>query len=95
MIHDQVLDFTSSAAVQAALLSIEYYVDADEVALFLKVHRRTILRWARERKIPAHPLTHGKRVTWRFKLSEVDEWLSSGVGFLSTSRRPCHQGEIQ
>jgi excisionase family DNA binding protein len=85
----------SAVVLQPIVTGIEYYVDADEAARFLKISRRTVLRWARERLLPAHPLTHGVRVTWRFKLSELDEWLGSGVGFLSTSRRPCHDGGIQ
>jgi excisionase family DNA binding protein len=89
---------SSSSLAHDAVFSaapIEYYVDADEAAKFLKVNRRTVLRWAREGSIPAHPLTHSERMTWRFKLSELDEWLSSGVAFVSTSRRPCHEGGIQ
>ncbi len=51
----------------------EYYVDPDEAALFLKVDRRTVTRWAREGHIPAHPLDlNAERKDWRFLLSELD-----------------------
>jgi excisionase family DNA binding protein len=53
----------------------ECYVDADDVAKFLKLTRRTILRWACTGKIPAHVLRNGERRCWRFKLSEVDGWM--------------------
>ena len=58
----------------------EYFVDADEAARFLKVERRTILRWARDGRIPAHPLdSKAARKEWRFLLSELDSWLRGQV----------------
>jgi hypothetical protein len=50
----------------------ECYVDADDVAKFLKTTRRTVLRRARAGTIPAHVLRNGERRCWRFKLSEID-----------------------
>lgn len=65
----------------------EFYVDADEVSAFLKIDRRTAIRWAREGRIPAHPLRYdGKRKTWRFLLSELDQWMRSRV---NSACRPC------
>jgi hypothetical protein len=49
----------------------EPYVDADTVATFLAVKRKTILDWARKEIIPAHPFGRGKRIVWRFRLSEI------------------------
>jgi hypothetical protein len=49
----------------------ESYVDADLASEFLMVKRKTILQWARTGTIPAHPFGRGKRVTWRFRLSEL------------------------
>lgn len=43
-----------------------------EAAAYLKVEYRTVLRWAKQRKIPAHPLSGQKRITWRFLKSELD-----------------------
>jgi excisionase family DNA binding protein len=65
----------------------EYFVDADKAAEFLNVDRRTVIRWAREGVIPAHPLREeAERKEWRFLLSELDEWLRSKV---NSDRRSC------
>jgi len=61
---------------------LEYFVDADEAALFIKLDRRTVLQWARDGRIPAHPLDPGAaRKDWRFLLSELDTWLRGQVNF--------------
>jgi excisionase family DNA binding protein len=67
-------------AVTSLRSVLEYFVDADEAANFLKLDRRTVLKWAREGRIPAHPLDPraGKK-DWRFLLSELDQWLRGQV----------------
>jgi Helix-turn-helix domain len=57
--------------------AFEPYVPPEVVADFLAVERRQVLEWARADRIPAHPLGHGKRRTWRFRLSEVDAAVAS------------------
>jgi excisionase family DNA binding protein len=64
----------------------EHYVDSDEAAEFLKLNPRTVQRLARKGTIPAHPFGERKRKTWRFLLSELDEWMKTRV---NSSRRPC------
>jgi excisionase family DNA binding protein len=66
----------------------EYSVDrewltATEAALHLRVKPRTVLSWAKQGRIPAHPLSGSKRVTWRFLKSELDAMLNppSAAGF--------------
>lgn len=49
----------------------ERFVDADAAADFLSVKRKTILDWARAGVVPAHPFGRGKRVVWRFRISEI------------------------
>jgi len=49
----------------------EPYVDADAVAEFLKVKRKTVLAWARSGLLPAHAWGRGQRKLWRFLLSEI------------------------
>lgn len=49
----------------------EPYIDADTVAEFLKVKRKTVLEWARRGALPAHPWGLGRRKLWRFLISEV------------------------
>ena len=49
----------------------EPFVDADVAAAFLMVQRKTILDWARAGTLPAHRYGRGKRVVWRFRISEL------------------------
>src|ERR1700686_2752930 len=53
-------------------------VNKKHAAHFLNMHPKTVLRKARERSLPAHPVgTDRKR--WHFYLSELDDWLRSQV----------------
>jgi hypothetical protein len=45
----------TETAVPAPGRTPEYYVDAEEAAKFLDIHRRTVLHMARDGIIPAHP----------------------------------------
>jgi excisionase family DNA binding protein len=64
----------------------EPFVDATAVAQFLSIARRQVLELARAGELPAHPIGSGRRRTWRFKLSEVDQMIASG------GRRPGCEG---
>ena len=55
------------------------FIDAKEAAVLLKIHPRTLLRWAREGRIPAHPVAGSKRRTWRFVAAEIDCWAIAQV----------------
>jgi excisionase family DNA binding protein len=57
----------------------EPFVDASAVAQFLAITRRQVLELARSGRIPAHPLQGTRRRVWRFKLSEVDAAVVSGI----------------
>ena len=46
----------------------------EEISKHLGISKETIYRWLEKGKIPAHKV--GKQ--WRFKPSEVDEWVKSG-----------------
>lgn len=52
----------------------ESWCSVEEIAKYLSVSKETIYRWLEKNKIPAHRV--GKQ--WRFKPSEVDEWIKSG-----------------
>lgn len=52
------------------------WLTANEAAEHLRVKQRTVLKWAKEGRIPAHPLSGSKRVTWRFLKSELDAMLA-------------------
>jgi excisionase family DNA binding protein len=51
------------------------WLTANEAAEYLKVKPRTVLKWAKEGRIPAHPLSGSQRVTWRFLKAELDAML--------------------
>jgi predicted site-specific integrase-resolvase len=58
----------------------ESYVDCKRAAEFLSVDWKTIQKLSREGRIPAHPVLTGARngrTTWRYKLSELDEWANT------------------
>ena len=44
----------------------------EEVAKYLRVHKSTVYRWAREGTIPSTKVGN----QWRFKKASIDEWLS-------------------
>ena len=52
----------------------EPWVSLEEIAEHLKVSTDTIHRWIRARKIPVQRVGR----FWRFKVSEVDEWVRTG-----------------
>lgn len=53
---------------------LERWLSVDEIAFHLGVSKESIYRWAENGKIPAHKL--GRK--WRFRASEVDEWIMRG-----------------
>jgi excisionase family DNA binding protein len=55
-------------------MSTEPWYSVEEIAKHLGVSKETIYRWLEKGKIPAHRV--GK--LWKFKTSEVDEWVRSG-----------------
>lgn len=52
----------------------EPWSSLEEIALHLGVSQDTVHRWIRQRKMPAHKVGH----LWKFKASEVDEWVRVG-----------------
>ena len=54
--------------------NIEKWSTLKEVQAYLVVGRETILQWIAKRGMPAYKV--GK--LWKFKLSEVDDWILSG-----------------
>jgi Helix-turn-helix domain len=46
-------------------------------ALVLQMDHRTLIRWARARYVPAHPLREGRRRMWRFFEHELLAWVES------------------
>ncbi|HQA93790.1 MAG TPA: helix-turn-helix domain-containing protein [Bacteroidales bacterium] len=54
--------------------NIEKWSTLKEVQEYLGVGRETILQWIAKRNMPAYKVGR----LWKFKLSEVDEWIRSG-----------------
>ena len=52
----------------------EPWVNIDDVSNFLGVTKDTVRNWIKKTDIPAHKI--GRQ--WKFKLSEIDEWVKSG-----------------
>lgn len=57
-------------------MSAEPWVALDEVARHLGVSHDTVYRWIDGKGLPAHKLGR----LWKFKLSEVDDWVRAGGG---------------
>ena len=54
--------------------NLEEWKPMAAIEKYLSVSRETVLQYINKRNMPAHKL--GRQ--WRFKISEVDEWLRSG-----------------
>jgi excisionase family DNA binding protein len=50
------------------------WLSVEEIAQHLGISKETIYRWLDRKKIPAH---RGGKL-WRFKTSEVDDWVKQG-----------------
>jgi excisionase family DNA binding protein len=56
------------------MTSEERWLSVEEIAVHMGVSKETVYRWLERGKIPAHRI--GK--LWKFKASEVDDWVKSG-----------------
>jgi excisionase family DNA binding protein len=52
----------------------EQWVSVDQVADHLNVKALTIYKWLERKHMPAHKVGR----LWRFKITEIDEWVKSG-----------------
>jgi len=59
-----------------SLMSVENekWSSIEDISQHLQVHKDTIRLWIKKGEIPAHKVGR----LWRFKLSEVDDWVRSG-----------------
>ena len=55
-------------------ITIEKWVNLEDIAEYLSVSKDTIRVWLKEGKLPVYKA--GKR--YKFKISEVDEWIKHG-----------------
>lgn len=54
----------------------ERWSSTKEICAHLGVSRDTLLSWILEKELPAHKVGRN----WKFKISEVDNWVRSGKG---------------
>jgi len=54
--------------------AVERWYSMNEIAAHLGISRDTVLTWISDKKMPAHKIGY----LWKFKVSEVDEWVRSG-----------------
>lgn len=52
----------------------ERWYSTKEICAYLGVSRDTLLTWVAEKEFPAHKVGRN----WKFKPSEVDEWVKAG-----------------
>ncbi len=55
-------------------MKAEPWASVDEVALHLGVARDSVYRWIDRKGLPAHRVGR----LWKFKISEVDDWVRRG-----------------
>ena len=55
-------------------MTAEPWVSVDEVAKHLDVAKDSVYRWIESRHLPAHKIGR----LWKFKLSEIDDWVRKG-----------------
>lgn len=58
------------------LMNAEPWISLEDVASHLDVSKDSVHRWIRNRGMPAHKIGR----LWKFKVSEVDEWVRNGGG---------------
>lgn len=65
-------------------MSTEKWLSVEEIAEHLGISKETIYRWLEKGKIPAHRV--GK--LWKFRPSEVDDWVLNGNAADSEQEKP-------
>ena len=77
-----------SEAKTSSELSTQFepLLDVQQAAQLLRLHPKTVQKWAREQRIPA--VRYGKR--WLFRSSELDSWVQSQLNW---PRHACRQSE--
>ena len=75
IIKNRIIIGNTLGGAEMAVAANDNWINIDEAAKYLGVKPGTIRDWIRKGKsIPAHKI--GKQ--WKFKCSELDEWVASG-----------------
>ena len=59
---------------EGSLMTNEPWVSVDDLAKHLGVAKDSVYRWIDHKGLPAHKIGR----LWKFKLSEVDDWVRDG-----------------
>ena len=54
--------------------NIEKWVSLRDITEYLGVSKESVFQWIEHKEMPAHKVGR----LWKFKISEVDEWITSG-----------------
>ena len=76
----------TSHGIVAATLT-EPFIDGKQASGLLRLSAKTLLRFARQGIVPAHPLTGKTRKQWRFLESELYAWAQARVNLVTSD--PC------
>ena len=67
--------------IEAGQSKTEQWVSVGQIAQHLNVKTFTIYKWLERKQMPAHKVGR----LWRFKVTEVDEWVKSGNASMGLS----------
>ena len=59
---------------ERTLLAAKPWVSVDDITKHLGVAKDSVYRWIEQKGLPAHRVGR----LWKFKLSEIDEWVHAG-----------------
>lgn len=59
------------------------WLSVDDVAAYLGIRRDTIYKWIDRKRMPAHKVGR----LWKFRKSDIDQWVMSGMADESGSGR--------
>ena len=68
-------------------MSTEPWVSVDDIAKHLSVAKDSIYRWIENKGMPAHKVGR----LWKFKITDVDEWIRAGEA--AAGPRPSRRGQ--
>lgn len=71
--------------------NIEKWSTMKEVQEYLGVGRDSIMQWINKRNMPAYKVGR----LWKFKLSEVDDWIRSGGAAEDNSSKEERRNDMQ
>ena len=74
--------------MEGLLVIAEPWVSVDDIAAHLGVAKDSVYRWIEKKGLPAHKMGR----LWKFKVSEVDEWVREG-GAAQDSEHTDHQDQ--